>query len=127
MRKGMFAAAALAMLMVASVAKAGDPASPITAERQAAFAKTLPMNDRQDFAFADRGFLGTRADPIITRADGQPAWNLAAYDFLREPDLLGRRVRFDILTGRRDRPACQAVLSVGIWETEFDRRAREVD
>lgn len=83
MRKGMFAAAALAMLMVASVAKAGDPASPITAERQAAFAKTLPMNDRQDFAFADRGFLGTRADPIIKRADGQPAWNLAAYDFLK--------------------------------------------
>lgn len=83
MRKGMFAAAALAMLMAAGAAKAGDPASPITAERQAAFAKTLPMNDRQDFAFADRGFLGTRADPIIKRADGQPAWNLAAYDFLK--------------------------------------------
>ncbi|ATC31568.1 alkyl/aryl-sulfatase [Caulobacter vibrioides] len=83
MRKGMFAATALAMLMVASVAKAGDPASPITAERQAAFAKTLPINDRQDFAFADKGFLGTRADPIIRRADGQAAWNLAAYDFLK--------------------------------------------
>ncbi|OYW97466.1 MAG: alkyl/aryl-sulfatase, partial [Caulobacter vibrioides] len=83
MRKGMFAATALAMLMVASVAKAGDPASPITAERQAAFAKSLPVSDRQDFEFADRGFLGTRTDPIIKRDDGQAAWNLAAYDFLK--------------------------------------------
>ncbi|MDR7231834.1 alkyl sulfatase BDS1-like metallo-beta-lactamase superfamily hydrolase [Caulobacter sp. BE264] len=83
MRKGMFAATALAMLMVASVAKAGDPASPITAERQAAFAKTLPVNDRQDFDFADKGFLGTRTDPVIKRADGQAAWNLATYEFLK--------------------------------------------
>lgn len=83
MRKGMFAATALAMLMAAGAAKAGDPASPITVDRQAAFAKTLPINDRQDFEFADSGFLGTRADPIIKRDDGQAAWNLAAYDFLK--------------------------------------------
>lgn len=83
MRKGMFAVTALAMLLADGVAKAGDPASPITVERQKAFAQTLPMNDRQDFEFADKGFLGTRADPVIRRADGQAAWNLAAYDFLK--------------------------------------------
>ena len=79
MRKGMFAATALAMLLAAGVAMAGDPASPITVERQKAFAQTLPMNDRQDFEFADKGFLGTRADPIIKRADGQAAWVSPVY------------------------------------------------
>lgn len=83
MRRGMFAATALATLLAAGVAMAGDPASPITVERQKAFAHTLPMNDRQDFEFADKGFMGTRADPVIKRADGQAAWNLAAYDFLK--------------------------------------------
>jgi alkyl sulfatase BDS1-like metallo-beta-lactamase superfamily hydrolase len=41
--------------------------------------------DRQDFAFADRGFLGTRTDPKITAADGRVVWDLAAYDFLKGP------------------------------------------
>jgi alkyl sulfatase BDS1-like metallo-beta-lactamase superfamily hydrolase len=83
MRKGMFVASALALVMVANAATAVEPASQITIAKQKAFAATLPMADRQDFAFADQGFLGTRADPLIKRADGQPAWNLAAYDFLK--------------------------------------------
>ena len=41
--------------------------------------------DRQDFAFADRGFLGTRADPKILAADGRVVWDLSAYDFLKGP------------------------------------------
>ena len=41
--------------------------------------------DRQDFAFVDRGFLGTRADPKIVAADGRVVWDLAAYDFLKGP------------------------------------------
>ncbi|ACL95074.1 alkyl/aryl-sulfatase [Caulobacter vibrioides] len=83
MRKGMFAVSVLALILAAGAARAGEPATPTTAERQKAFAQTLPLNDRQDFEFADKGFLGTRADPIIRRADGQAAWNLAAYDFLK--------------------------------------------
>lgn len=83
MRKGMLAASVLALVMAAGVAQAGDKASAITVERQKAFAATLPVEDRQDFEFADKGFLGTRADPLIKRDDGQPAWNLAAYDFLK--------------------------------------------
>ena len=39
--------------------------------------------DRQDYAFAERGFVGTRADPKITAADGRVVWDLAAYDFLK--------------------------------------------
>ncbi len=83
MRKEMLAAGVAVLAMIAGGAQAGDPASAITADKQKAFATTLPMADRQDFEFADHGFLGTRADPLIKRADGQAAWNLAAYDFLK--------------------------------------------
>jgi alkyl sulfatase BDS1-like metallo-beta-lactamase superfamily hydrolase len=41
--------------------------------------------DRQDFAFAERGYLGTRADPKILAADGHVVWDLSAYDFTRGP------------------------------------------
>lgn len=89
MRKAMMAASALAVVLLAvlsaGTARAGDLASPITIEMQKAFAATLPMADRQDFDFAEKGFLGTRADPLIKREDGQTAWNLAAYDFLKGP------------------------------------------
>jgi alkyl sulfatase BDS1-like metallo-beta-lactamase superfamily hydrolase len=83
MRKGMLAASVVVLAMAAGGARAGDRASAITVERQKAFAASLPVEDRQDFDFADRGFLGTRADPLIKRDDGEPAWNLAAYDFLK--------------------------------------------
>ncbi len=83
MRGKVLAASVLSLTVAASAARAGDPASPVTVEAQKAFAATLPMADRQDFDFAQHGFLGTRADPLIKRDDGQTAWNLAAYDFLK--------------------------------------------
>lgn len=43
------------------------------------------FNDRQDFAFADRGFVATRADPTIKAADGRVVWDLSAYEFLKAP------------------------------------------
>lgn len=43
------------------------------------------FNDRQDFAFADRGFVATRADPQIKAADGRIVWDLSAYEFLKAP------------------------------------------
>ena len=41
--------------------------------------------NRQDFEFADRGFVATRADPKILAADGHVVWDLSAYDFLKAP------------------------------------------
>jgi alkyl sulfatase BDS1-like metallo-beta-lactamase superfamily hydrolase len=41
-----------------------------------------PFSDRRDFEFADRGFVATRADPVIRGTAGQVVWNLAARDFL---------------------------------------------
>ncbi len=48
----------------------------------------VAADDRKDFDFATRGFIATRADPVIRRADGRPAYDLSAYDFLvdRAPD-----------------------------------------
>ncbi|OHB30195.1 MAG: alkyl sulfatase [Phenylobacterium sp. RIFCSPHIGHO2_01_FULL_69_31] len=43
------------------------------------------FNDRQDFAFADRGFVATRAEPTIKAADGRVVWDLSAYEFLKAP------------------------------------------
>jgi alkyl sulfatase BDS1-like metallo-beta-lactamase superfamily hydrolase len=43
------------------------------------------FNDRQDFDFAQRGFVGTRTDPKILAADGHVVWDLTAYDFLKGP------------------------------------------
>ena len=43
------------------------------------------FNDRRDFEFAERGYLGTRADSKILGPNGQVVWDLAAYDFLRGP------------------------------------------
>ena len=41
--------------------------------------------NRQDFEFADRGFVASRADPKILAADGHVVWDLSAYDFLKAP------------------------------------------
>lgn len=77
-------AAFMAMgLLAAGSAQAAEPATTATVKAQAALKETLPFEDRQDFDFADRGYLGTRSDPLIKRADGAVAWDLKAYDFLK--------------------------------------------
>jgi len=82
-RKVALVVSIVSLFAIPLAADAGERASALTAEHQKAVARALPFSDRQDFEFADRGFLGTRADPLIRRADGQVAWNLAAYDFLK--------------------------------------------
>jgi alkyl sulfatase BDS1-like metallo-beta-lactamase superfamily hydrolase len=42
----------------------------------------VAADDHKDLEFARRGFIATRADPVILRADGRPAYDLSAYDFL---------------------------------------------
>jgi len=61
-------------------------AAPPTEATRAALAKAAQapeFADRADYADADRGFLGTRADPVIRTAAGAVAFDLAAYDFLK--------------------------------------------
>jgi alkyl sulfatase BDS1-like metallo-beta-lactamase superfamily hydrolase len=58
------------------------PASPATTAAQAAQRASLPSDNGQDAEFSARGFLATRADPLIKSADGKPAWNLDAYAWM---------------------------------------------
>ncbi len=50
------------------------------------FSASLPMQDRQDFDDATRGFVGRSEQRQILGADGNLVWDLDAYDFLRDTD-----------------------------------------
>lgn len=95
MKSALFAfASAIALAGCASTPPPAQQATPPLglAEAPSAFTRAvhadvrsaLPFSDTQDFAFADRGFIATRKDPMITGAAGQPVWNLAAFDFLKQ-------------------------------------------
>ncbi len=58
------------------------PASAATIDAQKANAASLPAEDGRDAAFADQGFITTRADPIIKTSNGKPVWNLEAYGWM---------------------------------------------
>jgi alkyl sulfatase BDS1-like metallo-beta-lactamase superfamily hydrolase len=99
-----FRAAALATLLASSSALAAPakpapdkpatapalnldpkPASAATQAAQQAAVKTLPMDDGRDGEFAARGFVATRADPLIRGPQGRVVWNTAAYDWVKGP------------------------------------------
>jgi alkyl sulfatase BDS1-like metallo-beta-lactamase superfamily hydrolase len=83
------AGAALALIGAAAASAQDSPAPPAASEAtraaQAATAAALPDEGTRDAAFSTRGFLATRADPVIANAAGKPVWNLAAYDFVTGP------------------------------------------
>ncbi len=66
-----------------ALAEGPDAPSAYTLRSQEAVLKTAPFADRRDYDFAGRGFLGTRADPLIRAAGGQVIWDLTAFDFLK--------------------------------------------
>ena len=83
----------LAMLLAAPAqaqdastpALAPKPASAATLAAQANAARTLPADDPRDAEFATRGFIASRADPLIRNAQGAPVFNIAAYQFVSGP------------------------------------------
>ncbi len=86
-------AAVLPLLLGATALSAGapapdfsaKPASSATKAAQEAEGATLPTEDGRDAEFAQRGFVATRADPVIRNAAGKPVWNTAAYQFVSGP------------------------------------------
>ena len=60
-------------------------ASEATRAAQAKVAANLPTEGTRDGAFSTRGFLATRADPVILNAAGKPVWNLDGYAFVTGP------------------------------------------
>ncbi len=61
-------------------------ATPITRARNRAVLDALPFGDRQDFADARRGFIGTLPEVEITNAQGRVVWSLKDYAFLAAED-----------------------------------------
>lgn len=58
-----------------------DPSAPI-ADANRELNNRLPFGDTSDFEAADRGFLGTLADPKIRNTSGEVVWDAASYEFL---------------------------------------------
>ncbi len=65
---------------------ASGDAQPATVKANTDLLKELPFDDQQDFEDAQRGFIATLPDLVITTADGKEAWNLAQYDFLKQKE-----------------------------------------
>ena len=58
------------------------------------FSASLPDDDGTDAANGARGFLGTRAEPIIER-DQPSAWQPAAFDLSRSDFVTGAAIPVD--------------------------------
>ena len=88
MRHNMLALLIGAAPTIVMAQAAAKPASEMTAAAQRQVAAGLPTEDGRDIEFADRGYLGTLADPIIKNKDGKPVWNLDAYAWMegKAPD-----------------------------------------
>jgi len=83
-----------------------QPASAATSACQHAARCWLPMADAQSFDDARRGHIADLPAQAVTRANGGPVWNLAAYGFLADevaPDSvhpgLWRHARVNMITG----------------------------
>lgn len=60
---------------------ANDPTPSIEAAHRAHL-ESLPFADVEDFAAADRGFLGTVKEPQIKDANGTVIWDTSTYEFI---------------------------------------------
>jgi len=84
MHKILWAALLSTASATSAFAQDAKPASEATVAAQRSVAAQLPAEDGRDLDFADRGFMGTLSDPIITNKDGKPVWNLGAYDWMAD-------------------------------------------
>ena len=84
MHKILWAALLSTASATSAFAQDAKPASDATVAAQRSVATQLPAEDGRDLDFADRGFIGTLSDPIITNKDGKPVWNLGAYDWMAD-------------------------------------------
>ena len=82
MHKILLAALLSSASATSAFAQDAKPASDATIAAQRSVGTQLPADDGRDPDFADRGFIGTLSDPVITNKDGKPVWNLGAYDWM---------------------------------------------
>lgn len=60
------------------------PAQPTIAAANKALTARLPFDDTQDMEDAERGFMGTAGNNLITDGTGRTVWDLHAYGFLNK-------------------------------------------
>lgn len=84
-RAGAALALALAVTTAAAAQDAPAGATPATTAEHRATASALPPEGTRDAEDSTRGFLATRAEPVILNAAGKPVWNLDAYAFVTGP------------------------------------------
>lgn len=82
-RGRLFAFLLAALALPAPAAAQQDAPTPETLARQRAAAAALPGDAAEDVAFASRGYLGTRADPLIRDTDGRPVFRLGSLAFAK--------------------------------------------
>lgn len=56
---------------------------PSTRQAHEKILQELDFSDRRDFEFAERGFVATRSDPLISDAGNKIVQDLSSYDFLK--------------------------------------------
>ncbi len=61
-------------------------ASHVTLRAQQTAREALPYDDRQDFADAERGFVGSLENAEYLNGSGRTAWSMAPYAFLQEDE-----------------------------------------
>ena len=74
-----------ALVLAASTAFAGKPATQATKEAQAQVLTSLPFDNTEDFNLAKRGLIA-RPDPLIIKGDnGEIIWDMSGLDYLNGP------------------------------------------
>jgi alkyl sulfatase BDS1-like metallo-beta-lactamase superfamily hydrolase len=73
--------AATAFALICAPATAQTTATPFTRDANRAAAATLPNEDREDEAFAARGFVATWPEQKIMTADGRVAWDFNSFAY----------------------------------------------
>jgi alkyl sulfatase BDS1-like metallo-beta-lactamase superfamily hydrolase len=61
----------------------GGGASAVTQRANREMAEELPLKDKQDFEDAARGFIASDDPLVIAGPDGEPAWDMSAYEFVQ--------------------------------------------
>ncbi|MGL5726814.1 MAG: alkyl/aryl-sulfatase, partial [Plesiomonas sp.] len=68
----------------ANAATPAKNATEQTKEVNQKLAESLPFSDKQDFEFAQKGFIARPKELVIKNKDGVPVWDMESYSFIQD-------------------------------------------
>ncbi|QDK45018.1 alkyl/aryl-sulfatase [Bdellovibrio sp. ZAP7] len=84
------ALSATVFAFTASVASAADlpegKATETTRRINQSYSKMLDFSNKEDFEFAQKGFIATLDNPVIKNAEGKTVYNLNAFNFVKDTE-----------------------------------------